>query len=139
MLNKVILMGRLTRDPEYKTSPTGLSIVNFSVAVDRDVSAQNGEKETDFIDCVAWRKTAEFITKYFLKGSMIALCGRLQIRIWTDKDGNRRKSAEVVVDSAYFAGSKTMGSSPIAPAPPVPAASAANFSIIEGPDERLPF
>lgn len=136
MLNKIILMGRLTRDPEYKTSPTGLSIVNFSVAVDRDISAQNGEKETDFIDCVAWRKTAEFITKYFFKGSMIALCGRLQIRTWTDKDGNRRKTAEVVVDNAYFGGSKNTEGSPSALKA---SAMESSFPIIESPDERLPF
>ena len=106
MLNHIVIMGRLTRDPEYRTTGSNLSVCNFSVAVDRDFSSQSGEKETDFIDCVAWRKTAEFVTKYFVKGSMVVVSGSLQIRSWTDKDGNKRRTAEIVASSVYFGESK---------------------------------
>ena len=144
MLNHIIIMGRLTRDPEYRTTPAGLSVVNFSVAVDRDLTRQSGEKETDFIDCVAWRKTAEFVTKYFTKGSLIVVSGRLQIRSWTDKDGNKRRTAEIVATNVYFGGSKNAdsGSQPTAQTyssyatPPQPAT---NFEVLDGPDEQLPF
>lgn len=143
MLNHIVIMGRLVRDPEYKTTGTGLSVTNFSVAVDRDFPGQSGEKETDFIDCVAWRKTAEFITKYFRKGSMIALSGRLQIRGWTDKDGNKRRTAEVVADNAYFGSTKSVDAethydSPY-PSTLLPADSASGFAPLDGPDEQLPF
>ena len=103
MLNKVILMGRLTRDPELKRTGTGTAVTSFSIAVDRDFKDQNGKKETDFIDVVAWRNTAEFVSKYFTKGRMAAVEGRLQIRDWTDKDGNKRRNAEVIADNVYFA------------------------------------
>ena len=106
MLNKIIIMGRLTRDPELRRTGSGLAVCNFSVAVDRDFASQSGEKETDFIDCVAWRQTGEFISKYFTKGRMIAVEGRLEIRSWTDKDGNKRRTAEIAVNNAYFAESK---------------------------------
>lgn len=106
MLNSITIMGRLVRDPELKKTGSGVSVANFTVAVDRDIAAQGQEKETDFIDCVAWRATADFVSKYFTKGKMIALKGRLQIRSWTDKDGNKRKTAEVVADNVYFAESK---------------------------------
>lgn len=143
MLNHIVIMGRLTRDPEYKATGTGLSVTNFSVAVDRDVPGQSGERETDFIDCVAWRKTAEFITKYFTKGSVIALSGRLQIRTWTDKDGNKRRTAEVVVDNAYFGSSKSAesgtGYSVPYPSSPQPAIPATNFTLVDEPDAQLPF
>lgn len=143
MLNHIVIMGRLTRDPEYRTTSSSLSVANFSVAVDRDIAGQSGDRETDFIDCVAWRKTAEFVTKYFTKGSLIVVSGRLQIRSWTDKDGNKRRTAEIVADNVYFGGNKTSDSAAprtAAPgsyaAPPVPAA---NFTLLDGPDEQLPF
>lgn len=150
MLNHIVIMGRLTRDPEYRTTGSGLSVANFSVAVDRDFPGQSGEKETDFFDCAAWRKTAEFVTKYFLKGNMIVVSGRLQIRSWTDKDGNKRRSAEIVADNVYFGESKRSGGNnsystgdggsynsqfpgymPLSPV--------SDFSPIEGPDEQFPF
>ena len=97
MLNHIVIMGRLTRD----------AVASFTVAVDRDFGGRDGgEKETDFIDCVAWRQTGEFVSKYFTKGSMIVVSGRLQIRNWTDKEGNKRRSAEVVADNVYFGESK---------------------------------
>ena len=105
MLNTITIMGRLTRDPELRRTAAGIAVASFSVAVDRDF-AQDGKKETDFIDCVAWRQTGEFVSKYFTKGKMIVVKGRLQIRSWKDKDGNNRKSAEVVADNCYFAESK---------------------------------
>lgn len=108
MLNKIVLMGRLTHDPELRRTGSGIAVASFSLAVDRDFgsSANNGEKETDFIDVVAWRNTAEFVSKYFAKGRMAVVAGRLQIRPWTDKEGNKRRSAEVVADSVYFGDSK---------------------------------
>ena len=107
MLNHIVIMGRLTRDPELRRTGSGIAVASFSVAVDRDFGKnENGEKETDFIDCVAWRQTGEFVSKYFTKGSMIVVSGRLQIRGWTDKDGNKRRTAEVVADNVYFADSK---------------------------------
>jgi len=103
-------MGRLTRDPELRRTATGIAVTSFTVAVERDFSGkENTERETDFIDCVAWRQTGEFVSKYFAKGAMIAISGRLQVRSWTDKDGNKRRSAEVVTESVYFAGSKHSG------------------------------
>lgn len=106
MLNRIILMGRLTRDPELRRTGSGTAVTSFSLAVDRDFKSQSGEKETDFIDVVAWRSTAEFVAKYFTKGRMAIVEGRLQIRPWTDKDGNNRRSAEVVADNIYFGDSK---------------------------------
>ena len=107
MLNKIVIMGRLTRDPEMRQTGSGTPVTSFSLAVERDYSGRDGgEKQTDFIDVVAWRHTAEFVDKYFSKGDMAAVSGRLQIRDWTDKDGNKRRSAEVVADSVYFGGSK---------------------------------
>ena len=106
MLNRIILMGRLTRDPELRRTGSGTAVTSFSLAVDRDFKSQSGEKETDFIDVVAWRATAEFAAKYFTKGRMAIVEGRLQIRPWTDKDGNNRRSAEVVADNIYFGDSK---------------------------------
>ena len=103
MLNHIVLMGRLTRDPELRRTGTGVAVASFTVAVDRDFGGRDGgEKETDFIDCVAWRQTGEFVSKYFTKGSMIVVSGRLQIRSWNDKDGNKRRTAEVVADNVYF-------------------------------------
>ncbi len=106
MLNKIFIMGRLTRDPELRRTQSGTAVTSFSLAVDRDYKSQSGEKETDFIDVVAWRSTAEFVSKYFTKGRMAVVEGRLQIRDWKDKDGNNRRSAEVVADNVYFGDSK---------------------------------
>ena len=104
MLNHIVLMGRLTRDPELRRTPSGTAVASFTLAVDRDFSGD--DKQTDFIDIVAWRHTAEFVSKYFSKGQMAAVTGRLQIRDWTDKEGGKRRSAEVVADNVYFAESK---------------------------------
>ena len=110
MLNHIVIMGRLTRDPELRRTGSGIAVASFTVAVDRDFGGRDGgEKETDFIDCVAWRHTGEFVSKYFTKGSMIVVSGRLQIRGWTDKDGNKRRTAEVVADNCYFGESKRSG------------------------------
>lgn len=106
MLNNVIIMGRLTRDPELRRTQGGTAVTSFTMAVDRDFKSQSGEKETDFIDVVAWRNTGEFAAKYLAKGRMAAVEGRIQVRDWQDKDGNRRKSVEVVADNVYFADSK---------------------------------
>ena len=107
MLNHITIMGRLTRDPELRRTGSGIAVASFTVAVDRDFGGRDGgEKETDFIDCVAWRQTGEFVSKYFTKGRMIVVSGRLQIRSWTDKDGNKRRTAEVVADNCYFGDSR---------------------------------
>ena len=153
MLNKIILMGRLTRDPELRRTGTGIAVASFTLAVDRDFAAQGAEKETDFVDIVAWRNTAEFVSRYFTKGRMAVVTGRLQIRNWTDKDGNKRRSAEVVADNVYFGDSKRDGASAPAgfdqtpsyaapqpyqqSAPQAPAAS--GFSMLEDDDSELPF
>ena len=105
MLNRIVLMGRLTREPELRYTLSKTPVVSFTLAVDRDFET-NGQRETDFIDCVAWRKTAEFICRYFVKGQQMAVSGRLQIRQWQDDGGNNRRSAEVVADNVYFAGDK---------------------------------
>ena len=107
MLNHITIMGRLTRDPELRRTGSGVAVASFTVAVDRDMAPQGQEKETDFIDCVAWRQTGEFVSKYFTKGRMIVVSGRLQIRSWQDKDGNNRRTAEVVADHCYFGDSKS--------------------------------
>ena len=106
MLNKIIIMGRLTRDPELRRTGSGTAVTSFSLACDRDFKSQSGEKETDFIEVVAWKNTAEFVSKYFSKGRMAVVEGRLQIRDWTDNAGNKRTTAEVVADNVYFADSK---------------------------------
>ena len=110
MLNRIVIMGRLTRDPELRRTQNGTAVTSFSIAVDRDFkSRDNGEKATDFIDVVAWRQTAEFVCQYFTKGRMAVVEGRLQIRDWQDKDGNKRRSAEVVADNVYFGDSRPAG------------------------------
>ena len=109
MLNRIIVMGRLTRDPELRRTNSGKAVASFTVAVDRNFKSQSGEKETDFTDVVAWSNTAEFVSKYFTKGRMIVVEGRLQLRDWTDKDGGKRRSAEIVADSVYFGDSKRDG------------------------------
>ncbi len=107
MLNHITIMGRLTRDPELRRTGSGIAVASFTVAVDRDFAPKDGgDRETDFIDCVAWRQTGEFVSKYFTKGSMAVVSGRLQIRSWTDKDGNKRRTAEVIADNVYFGENK---------------------------------
>ena len=153
MLNKIIVMGRLTRDPELRRTQSGLAVTSFSVAVDRDFKSQSGERETDFIDVVAWRQTAEFVSKFFTKGRMAVVEGRLQMRDWTDRDGNKRRSAEIVADNVYFGDSKRDGadrgdsfggySAPAYSAPAggysAPVGGASEFAEIDEEDSELPF
>lgn len=106
MLNHIILAGRLTRDPELRRTGNGTAVTSFTLACDRDRAPQGQERETDFVDCVAWRGTAEFVDKYFTKGQMAIVSGRLQIRPWTDKEGNKHRATEIVADRVYFGGSK---------------------------------
>jgi single-strand DNA-binding protein len=138
MLNHITVMGRLTRDPELRRTGSGVAVTNFTVAVDRDFAdKQSGEKETDFIDVVAWRQTGEFVSKYFTKGRMAVVSGRLQIRSWDDKDGNKRRTAEIVADNVYFGDSKQAASeTSVAPSF---TATASNFATLEGEDSALPF
>lgn len=112
MLNHIVIMGRLTAAPELRYTQQNTPVASFTLAVDRDFQSGGSEKQTDFIPCVAWRGTAEFVSKYFTKGSMAAVSGRLQLRDWTDKDGNKRRTAEVVADSIYFGESKKRDASP---------------------------
>ena len=138
MLNHIAIMGRLVRDPELRRTSSGVAVCTITLAVDRDFKGQNGEKETDYIDVVTWKGTAEFTAKYFAKGRMAAAVGRLQIREYTDKSGAKRKAAEIVADHVYFAGDKPdAGSSTYAPPAYVPQ-SADGFA--ELPDDGdLPF
>lgn len=106
MLNHITIMGRLTRDPELRYTQSGTAVAGFTLAVERDFKGDTGDRETDFIDCVAWRSTAEFVSRYLSKGRMAIVDGRLQMRDWTDRDGNKRRSAEVVADHVYFGDSK---------------------------------
>ena len=166
MLNHITIMGRLTRDPELRRTGSGIAVASFTLAVDRDFSPKDGgERETDFIDCVAWRQTGEFVSKYFTKGRMAVVSGRLQIRNWNDKDGNKRRSAEVVADNVYFGDSKrddqvggsfggnayggnSYGGGYGAPAPAAggfggyaapSAPSASDFAMLDDDDAQLPF
>lgn len=143
MLNHIVLMGRLTRDPELRRTGSGVAVTSFTLACDRDFKANGGEKETDFIEVTAWRNTAEFVHSYFSKGRMAVVSGRLQIRKWTDKNGNQRNTAEVVADNVYFGDSKKEESSSFstAPAPAMtyPTAPASNFVMLEDEDSQLPF
>ena len=150
MLNKIVIMGRLTRDPELRRTQSGTAVTSFSIACDRDFKSQSGEKETDFIDIVAWRGTAEFVSKYFAKGRMAIVEGRLQIRDWTDNNGGKRRSAEVVADNIYFGDSKRdsapgdYGAPPAYGAPigrgtPAPMESRSDFAEIGDEDGELPF
>lgn len=145
MLNHIVLMGRLTRDPELRRTGSGVAVASFTIACDRDFG-QNGQKETDFIDVTAWRNTAEFVEKYFSKGRMAVVSGRLQIRSWTDKDGNKRKTAEVVADSVYFGDSKSDSASGGNYGTPEMTSYAApvttqdsDFAMLEDDDSQLPF
>lgn len=147
MLNQVAIQGRLVRDPELRRTDSGKAVTSFSVACDRDFkNSQTGEKEVDFLDCVAWGSTAETVERYFRKGQMAMVTGRLQIRQYTDKNGQKRRQAEILVNSIYFCGSKESGtqassgadngySTPAYQAP----APAANFAELDGEDEQLPF
>ena len=142
MLNHITIMGRMTRDPELRRTGTGTAVASFTVAVDRDYSGKDGgEKETDFIDCVAWRQTGEFVSKYFTKGRMAVVSGRLQIRSWTDKDGNKRRTAEVVADNVYFGDSKRDGDSDsFNGSYGVPVTGpASDFAMLDDDDAQLPF
>ena len=109
MLNHITLQGRLTRDPELRRTQSGTAVASFTLAVERDAKAQDGTRHTDFIDCVAWRGTGEFVSKYFSKGQMAIVEGRLELRDWTDREGNKRRNAEVNVASVYFGESKKSG------------------------------
>ncbi len=142
MLNHIVLMGRLTRDPELRRTGSGVAVASFTLAVDRDYAAQGAEKETDFVDIVAWRNTAEFVSKYFAKGRMAVVTGRLQIRNWQDKEGNKRRSAEVVADNVYFGDSKRDAEASGAYAPPAaggyappPAAPSGGYGAPSGGDQ----
>lgn len=137
MLNTITIMGRLTRDPELRYTANQVPVASFSLAVDRDFGGKDGgEKVTDFIEIVAWRATAEFVSKYFRKGSMAAVSGRLQMTDWTDKEGNKRKKAEVVAENVYFAESKKADGGEIKPV----FVSGADFSDLEDADDgMLPF
>ena len=140
MLNHIVIMGRLVRDPELRRTQAGKAVASFRIACDRDYAPQGGERETDFIDVVAWGNTGEFVSKYFSKGRMAVISGRLQMRNWTDKDGNKRISAEVVADSVYFGDSKPNGNSAQATAgDPVSVCSGGDFAEITDDDEGLPF
>lgn len=154
MLNHITLMGRLTKDPELRRTGSDVAVASFTVAVDRDIADKTtGQRETDFIDCVAWRKTGEFISRNFKKGAQICVSGRLQIRKWKDKDNNPRSSAEVIVDNAYFAGAKGDSSNSggglyAAPTSDYPVTEALlqsygvkpkEFAMIDDEDAQLPF
>lgn len=140
MLNHITIMGRLTRDPELRRTGSGTAVTSFTVAADRDFPGPDGQKETDFIDCVAWRQTAEFVSKYFTKGRMAVVSGRLQLRGWTDKDGNKRKTAEVVADNVYFGDSKSDSDGNRTPAyTPKTSASVSDYGQITDDDAQLPF
>ena len=151
MLNKIFLMGRLTRDPELRRTQTGTPVASFSLAVDRDFKDKStGERATDFIDVVAWRQTGEFVSRYFTKGRMAVVEGRLQIRDWTDKDGGKRRSAEIVADNVYFGDSKRDGAGDFGGAPAsysapmggrnaAPMGGQSDFAEIGEEDGELPF
>ena len=154
MLNHITLMGRLVADPELRRTGSGVAVASFRIAVDRDFAPKDGgERKADFISCVAWRQTGEFISKYFTKGRMIVVDGRLEMRDWTDRDGNKRTSAEVIVDNAYFGDSKRDGDNSgsyggntySAPSAPnyggynAPAAPASDFAMLDDDDAQLPF
>lgn len=148
MLNHITIMGRLVRDPELRRTGSGIAVTSFTLAVDRDYKSNNGEKETDFIECVAWRNTGEFVGKYFTKGRMAVVSGKLQIRGWTDKDGNKRRTAEVLAENVYFADSNKEASESNAIAggftpPSYPASSyappASDFAPLDDEDAQLPF
>lgn len=138
MLNHITILGHLTRDPELRRTGSGIAVAGFTVAVDRDFET-NDQKEVDFIDCVAWRQAGEFVSKYFTKGSMIIVSGRLQIRPWKDKDGNPRRTAEIIADRCYFGGGKSDGSSKESGTQGGRQDQVQDYQVLEGDDIRLPF
>lgn len=141
MLNHITIMGRLTRDPEMRRTGSGVPVTSFTIACDRDFSGKGSEKETDFIDITCWRNTAEFVNSYFTKGRMAVVSGRLQIRKWTDKNGNERRTAEVVADNVYFADSKkeeSASSSNVQNFVPY-SAPLQEYGVVDGDDDSLPF
>lgn len=135
-LNHITIMGRICNDIELRRTDSGVAVTSFTMAVDRDFKGKNGEKETDFIEVVAWRNTAEFVDKYFGKGRVAVVSGRLQFRNWIDKDGNKRKTAEVVAENVYFGDSKTNSDNSFAT---IPARSVDNFAPLDFGDDNLPF
>ena len=150
MLNHITIMGRLVRDPELRRTGSGVAVASFTVAVDRDFAdKQSGEKETDFINCVAWRQTGEFVSKHFSKGRMIVVSGRLQIRKWKNNDGETRYATEIVADNCYFGDSKPAGESSggltglipnhVAQPDIYPTSGASDFAMLEDDDAQLPF
>ncbi len=144
MINSVVLMGRLTYEPELRTTSSGISVLRFQMAVDRSYQSQGQDRQADFIDCIAWRQTAEFISRYFHKGSMIAVEGSIQTGNYTDRDGNKRKSVEVVANQVSFCGSKaeSQGNTNPAfsqPAPSYASADNSDFEEIVDDDDDLPF
>ncbi|MBQ8541153.1 MAG: single-stranded DNA-binding protein [Clostridia bacterium] len=144
MLNKVILIGRFTRDPELRSTPQGTSTCSFSLAVDRNYQSAGGERQADFINCVAWRQTAEFISKYFQKGNMVCVEGSIQTRSWKDNEGNNRYATEVVVDRSYFVESKKSAQESSAMGGSAPAFNDSPFGNLPDPtplgtDDDLPF
>lgn len=141
MLNHITIMGRLTRDPELRRTGSGVAVASFAIACDRDIAnKESGERETDFFDCVAWKGTGEFVAKHFQKGSMAVVDGRLQVRAWTDKDGNKRRTAEIVANNIYFGDSKKEESAHSDQYTGFVKNQPANdFQVLDGPDEQLPF
>ena len=142
MLNHIVIMGRLTKDPELRHTGNGVPVVSFTIAVDRDFAdKQSGEKETDFFEIVAWKNTAEFVSKYFAKGRMAVVSGRLQVRKWKNKEGENRYTTEVVAENVYFGDSKPNSENNViapqfsAPAPNAPT----NFAVLNDDDSELPF
>lgn len=138
MLNQIAIQGRLARDPELRRTNSGKAVTSFTLACDRDFkNQQTGEKEVDFIECVAWGGTAEMVEKYFKKGQMAVVTGRLQIRAWEDKNGQKRRTAEILVNSVYFCGSKESGTQASSGADST--YSTPQFAPIEADDEQLPY
>lgn len=140
MLNKIFIMGRLTRDPELRRTNNGTAVTSFTLAVDRDFKNADGTKETDFIDVVSWRSTAEFAAKHFTKGRMAVVEGRLQMRDWTDKNGNKRRNSEVITDNVYFGDSRSDNAPGNYQAAKAPVnVDAEDFAEVEDDDSDLPF
>ncbi len=140
MLNHIIIMGRLTRDPELRRTGSGIAVASFTLAVERDFAPKDGkERETDFINCVAWRQAGEFVSKYFSKGRMAVVSGRLQIRNWSDKEGNPRRAAEIVADNIYFGDSKRDSDSDAGYHGHDTAAPVSDFTMLDEEDAQLPF
>ena len=138
MLNHITAAGRLTKDPELRRTQNGVAVASFTIACDRDIKDASGNKQTDFIDCVAWRNTAEFVDKYFTRGRMVIVSGRLQMREWTDKSGAKRKNAEILAENVYFADSKRAVEN-TEKNETKEAAQTVDFDQVEIDDDELPF